>query len=353
MSVASAFRGRRVLITGHTGFKGGWLALWLQREGAEVSGLALAPPTAPSLYELAGVGSAMRIDERVDVRDLTSVERVMQQAAPEVVFHMAAQPLVRHSYREPVETFATNVMGTVHVLDAARRVPSVRAVVVVTSDKCYENREWPWGYRETEAMGGHDPYAASKGCAELVTSAFARSYFSTAGPAVASVRAGNVIGGGDWAQDRLVPDAMRAFVAGAEFVIRNPNAVRPWQHVLEPLRGYLMVAARLLNGAESSASYNFGPGEDDARPVGEVIEKLVSHCPGGRYRVMGDAGPHEAHLLRLDCARARTELGWRPALPLDEALAWTAAWYRDVARGEDARALTLAQIAHYEALVPA
>lgn len=349
------WRGRRVFLTGHTGFKGGWLALWLQDCGAEVTGYALPPPTTPSLFELAGVADNMR-SVIGDIRDLSALTAAVAEARPEVVFHLAAQPLVRYSYTSPVETYATNVMGTVNLLEAVRAVDSVRAVVVITTDKCYENREWVWGYRENEPMGGYDPYSNSKGCAELVTAAYRSSFFNPAryaehGVAVASVRAGNVIGGGDWAQDRLVPDIVRAFLAGQPVEIRNPHAIRPWQHVLDPLNGYLVLAERLC-GSKATAfaeGWNFGPAEDDAEPVQAVVEQLAT-CwgDGASWRLDGGEHPHEAHFLRLDCAKARTRLGWRPRWPLAKALTEVAGWYKAFGEGKNLRSLTLQQIETFE-----
>ncbi len=344
--------GRRVLVTGHTGFKGAWLALWLQARGAEVTGFALPPPTDPSLFAAARVGDLVTHVEG-DVRDAAALRRAVERARPEAIFHLAAQPLVRLSYREPVETYATNVMGTVHLLEAARAVPGVRAVVCVTSDKCYENREWVWPYREDDSMGGHDPYSSSKGCAELVIAAYRRSFFAEGGPALASVRAGNVIGGGDWADDRLVPDLVRAFASGTAPLIRAPQAVRPWQHVLEALAGYQAIAERLLGGDRRFAeAWNFGPPDDDARPVSWIVERLRRAWGGEAGGPLPDTGPqpHEAGLLRLDSAKARAALGWRPALGLEQALEWIADWHKAVAAGADARAVTLAQIADYAAV---
>ncbi len=343
--------GRRVLVTGHTGFKGSWLSLWLHALGAEVTGYALPAPTEPSLFETARIADVIRHIEG-DVRDLASLRAAVEQARPDVIFHLAAQPLVRLSYDEPVETYATNVMGTVHLLEAARQVPGIRAIVCVTSDKCYENREWVWPYRESDPMGGHDPYSSSKGCAEIVTAAYRSSYFRESGPALASVRAGNVIGGGDWAADRLVPDLVRAFEAGAAPLIRSPDAVRPWQHVLEALGGYLMIAERLLAGERSFAdAWNFGPADEDARPVSWIVERMRAAWGGGVGEALPDTGPkpHEAGLLRLDCSKARAALGWRPALTLDEALRWIVAWHKAVGSGENAREVTLGQIADYVA----
>ncbi|HEX6040826.1 CDP-glucose 4,6-dehydratase, partial [Longimicrobium sp.] len=316
-------------------------------------GYSLPAPTEPSLYAAAAVNAGMT-ETIADVRDPAALDVAFAAFCPETVVHLAAQSLVRASYDDPVGTYATNVMGTVHVLDAARRTPGVRAVVVATSDKCYENREWEWGYREDEPMGGHDPYSSSKGCAELVTSAYRRSFFGGAdAPAVASVRAGNVIGGGDWAADRLVPDAMRAFGAGAPLVVRNPAAVRPWQHVLEPLQGYLLVARRLLEGAGADQAWNFGGDHDDSRPVRYVADALAGLWgDGARWAQDPGSHPHEALSLRLDSARARLRLGWRPRLSLPRALEWVVEWYRGVAHGGDPRALTLGQIARYQAEDP-
>ncbi|HTM96567.1 MAG TPA: CDP-glucose 4,6-dehydratase [Croceibacterium sp.] len=349
--VSPVWTGRRVLITGHTGFKGSWLSLWLHAMGAEVTGFALPAPTEPSLFECAGVAQLVRHVEG-DVRDFAALAAAMDVAQPEAIFHLAAQPLVRQSYREPVETYATNVMGTVHLLEAARRAPDLKAIVCVTSDKCYENREWLWSYREDEPMGGHDPYSSSKGCAELVAAAWRRSFFSEAGPALATARAGNVIGGGDWAADRLLPDLIRAFEADTAPLIRSPDAVRPWQHVLEALSGYLLLAERLLAGERTFADgWNFGPADDDARPVSWIVERLT-RAWGVASAPLSDDGPrpHEAGLLRLDSSKARALLGWRPRLPLDTALAWIVEWHRAVAAGADARAATVAQIARYTRL---
>ncbi|MBM4342274.1 MAG: CDP-glucose 4,6-dehydratase [Deltaproteobacteria bacterium] len=343
--------GRRVLLTGHTGFKGAWLALWLRELGAEVAGLALAPPTTPSLFELAGVARDLT-DHRGDVRDPATVDAAFAASRPEVVLHLAAQALVRPSYADPVYTFGSNVMGTVHVLDAARRCPSVRAVVVVTSDKCYDNREWPWGYREPEPMGGRDPYSASKGCAELVTAAWRHS-FCAKGPWIASARAGNVFGGGDWATDRLVPDLVGAFLRGEPALVRRPAAVRPWQHVLEPLAGYLLLAERLwVEGAACAQAFNFGPAAESELPVLRVAQLLQAVWPGAQLEVAKVAeGPHEAGLLRLDASLARARLNWRPRLGLAEALAWTAQWYRQFATDPgQMRERTIDQIRRYQAI---
>lgn len=342
------WRGRRVFITGHTGFKGSWLALWLSQMGARVTGYALPAPTDPSLFDQARVGELVHHVEG-DVRDMAALETAMAAADPEVVFHLAAQALVRHSYAEPIETYATNVMGTVHVLDACRRIAGLRAVVCVTSDKCYENREWVWPYRENDPMGGHDPYSSSKGAAELVVSAYRRSFFAEGGGiGVASVRAGNVIGGGDWAADRLVPDIVRAIIAGRRPEIRSPGAIRPWQHVLEALGGYLLIAERLLAGDASIATgWNFGPADDDARPVGWIADRMIAAWGADGWDRPEGIHPHEAHLLKLDCSKARRELGWRPAMDLGAALEKTVAWYRAVASGVDARVICMEQLMNY------
>jgi CDP-glucose 4,6-dehydratase len=339
-----------VLVTGHTGFKGAWLALWLQSLGARVSGFSVDGATEPSLYELAHVGEDME-SITGDVRDPEAIATALASSVPEVVIHMAAQALVRRSFAEPRETYETNVMGTVNVLDAVRLSGhDVRAVVCVTSDKCYENREWEWGYREEEAMGGHDPYASSKGCAELVTSAFRRSFFSDpAGPRVASARAGNVIGGGDWGQDRLVPDIVRSAVAGAEVRIRNPDSIRPWQHVLNPLSGYLVLAQALWDAPEHAAGWNFGPADEDARAVGWIVQRMQELWPQELSSTIDDGPhPHEARYLKLDSSRARTRLGWRPLVGLEATLQSIVEWYGALRDDADMRELTLGQIKTFQ-----
>lgn len=340
------WRGRRVLLTGHTGFKGAWLALWLQSLGAQVTGFSHDVPTDPSLYELARVGEGME-SIAGDIREHAAIAGAVSKTAPEIVIHMAAQSLVRRSFSEPRETYETNVIGTVNVLDAVRlHGVGVRVVINVTSDKCYENQEWEWGYREHEPMGGHDPYSSSKGCAELVASAFGRSFFAGPdGTRLASARAGNVIGGGDWGEDRLVPDIMRATVAGEEARIRNPNSIRPWQHVLSPLSGYLVLAQSLWSSPEHAGGWNFGPVEEDARPVGWIAERLSELWPGGvRWTLDEGPHPHEARYLKLDSSRARAHLGWRPIVGLEGTLASIVEWYRALREGADMRAVTQAQI---------
>jgi CDP-glucose 4,6-dehydratase len=323
-----AYSGRRVLVTGHTGFKGSWLCMWLAAMGAQVSGYALQPPTDPNLFDLAGVERL--IDHHIgDVRDDASLETVLAAVEPEVVFHLAAQPLVRASYADPVTTYATNVMGTVNVLEAVRRTPSVRVVVNVTSDKCYENRERETPYRESDPMGGFDPYSSSKGCAELVMAAYAQSFFSTdSHVSLASARAGNVIGGGDWAVDRIVPDCVRALTAEQPIQVRNPDAVRPWQHVLEPLAGYLELAARLWQGDQIlRGAWNFGPTSSQSLTVRDLVERFIAVWGDGSMATPPDAGPHEATTLCLDSSKARALLGWAPVWDLAETIARTADWY--------------------------
>lgn len=345
------WHGKKVLLTGHTGFKGSWLALWLERLGADVVGVALEPPTEPSLYEQARVGQGVTSIE-ADIRDRGAVEEPLASHGSQILFHLAAQSLVRRSYREPLETFSTNVMGTAKVLEAARRVPSVRAVVVVTSDKCYENLESRDGYREDDRLGGHDPYAASKACAELVSAAYRRSYFSAADAAraVATARAGNVVGGGDWAEDRLVPDLVRGLAAGQPVAIRNPDAMRPWQHVLEPLAGYLTLAEALWQrGREAAGAWNFGPGTEDLLTVGEIADTLCRRwSPPGTWTHDAAKHPPETRLLHVDSEKSRRELGWRPLWSIHRTLESILEWHRAEAEGSDPRRLSLEQIAAYE-----
>jgi CDP-glucose 4,6-dehydratase len=340
------WRGRRVLVTGHSGFKGAWLVLWLRALGAEVTGFSGPAPSGPSLYELARVGEDVEGIEG-DICDAEAVANAVAASTPEVVVHMAAQSLVRRSFQAPRETFEANTMGTVNLLDGVRRHPeTVRAVVVVTTDKCYENREWEWSYREDEPMGGHDPYSASKGCAELVTSAYRSSFFSDPdGPRVGSARAGNVIGGGDWGEDRLVPDIMRAALAGEPARVRNPNSIRPWQHVLNPLSGYLLLAQSLCSSPDCAAGWNFGPLEQDAQPVGWLVERFAALWPGElRWGLDDGPHPHEARYLKLDSSRARMRLGWRPPVDLERGLASIVEWYGALRERADMRRVTVDQI---------
>jgi CDP-glucose 4,6-dehydratase len=344
-----SWQGRRVLVTGHTGFKGGWLSIWLDALGAKVLGLSL-PPAEPSLYQQCGLGRLIE-SQFGDIGDCEETRRLVAAAAPELVFHLAAQPLVGPSYEDPVGTYRTNVMGTVHLLEACRAVGTVRAVVVITSDKCYENREWVWPYREIDPMGGHDPYSSSKGCAELVVTCWRRSFFGDGQRLrLASARAGNVIGGGDWGVERLIPDCVRAIKAGAAVRLRNPTAVRPWQHVLDPLAGYRLLCERLLTGDDTACgAWNFGPSADDMRPVSEVVSAFAKLCDGGlHWRVDSGPHPHEAGLLTLDSSKARQHLGWRPRLEFDEAVDWTVEWYARQRAGEPALTLCRDQIALYE-----
>ena len=347
--------GKRVFLTGHTGFKGSWLSLWLQTLGVNVTGYALNPPTYPSLFEAANVAAGMK-SVVGDIRDLDSLLSAMTDAAPDIVIHMAAQPLVRHSFSNPVETYSTNVMGSVHLLEAVRHTKSVKAVVNVTSDKCYENNEWVWGYREDEPMGGYDPYSNSKGCSELVTAAYRSSFFNPEdykvhGVALASARAGNVIGGGDWANDRLIPDFMRSIVAGETVVIRSPNAIRPWQHVLEPLSGYLILAEKLFNqGADFAEAWNFGPMENDAKTVEWIISQLVHNWgAGANFKIDENVlNLHEAHFLKLDCSKARMQLGWKPQWDASQTIQRICDWHRAHLNGFDMKYYTLSEIEQYQ-----
>jgi len=350
----SFWRGKKVFLTGHTGFKGSWLSLWLQQLGAQVTGYALQPPTNHSLFEVARVEQYMT-SIISDIRDSTMLTNAMRQAAPDIVIHMAAQPLVRRSYVDPIETYSTNVMGTMYLLEAVRQTPSVRAVVNVTTDKCYENKEWVWGYRENEPMGGFDPYSSSKGCAELVTAAYRNSFFNTAKysehqVALATARAGNVIGGGDWAEDRLIPDILRAIEAGQSVNIRNPHATRPWQHVLEPLNGYLALAEKLYtDGAAFAEAFNFGPAEEDAKPVQWIVEQLTQQWgDGANWKLDQAEHPHEAHYLKLDCSKAKIRLDWRPRWTLGQALKNIIVWHKAHQCGDDMRELSLRQIADFQ-----
>ncbi len=351
---ADFWKNKSVLITGHTGFKGAWLSLWLNSLGANVSGYATEPPTSPSLFELASVGICME-STIADIRDFALLKRVFKSNQPEIVFHMAAQSLVRPSYNDPVETFTTNVIGTVNVLESIRKCKSVKAVVIVTSDKCYENRQWAWGYKENDPLGGYDPYSSSKACAELVTASFRSSFFNRKDPqgngvSIASARAGNVIGGGDWAADRLIPDLVRAFIDNRSAVIRNPLATRPWQHVLEPLAGYITLAESLCDSQSGTdQAWNFGPDEANVRSVNDVCDGMVGRFEdAAHWRQDTSQNPHEAHLLKLDSSKARRELGWKSILTFEETLDWTAQWYKGYMAGKDGRELTLNDIDRYQ-----
>ncbi|MBF0154181.1 MAG: CDP-glucose 4,6-dehydratase [Magnetococcales bacterium] len=350
------WQGKRVLVTGHTGFMGGWLTLWLAHLGARVTGYALAPPSQPNLFEVARVADGVR-HEIGDIGEAERLQRLVQEVQPEVVFHLAAQPLVRYSYQAPVETYASNVMGTLHVLEAIRHAGGVRAAVLVTTDKCYENNGWHWGYREIDRLGGHDPYSSSKAAAEILIGSYRHSYFTpgeggTRPPAIASVRVGNIIGGGDWATDRLIPDIMRSFSKGEPVLIRNPAMTRPWQHVLEPLRGYLMLAEQLCHATDGhtfAEAWNFGPDDSDAKPVIWIVEQLVKRWgEGAAWTLDQGAHPHEATLLKLDSSKAKARLKWFPAWNLDQVLTHTLEWYRRHGRREDMRAVCMEQIASYQ-----
>lgn len=334
---------KRVFITGHTGFKGSWLSLWLQELGAELCGYALSPATDPSLYELANVASGMQ-SVIGDIRDLEHLSASIREFQPDILFHMAAQPLVRYSYENPIETFSTNVMGTVNVLEAARYCDSIKAVINITTDKCYENKEWVWGYRENDPLGGYDPYSSSKACAELVASAYRQSFSQT----VASVRAGNVIGGGDWAKDRLVPDIIRALIQKQNVLLRNPNSIRPWQHVLEPLRGYLLLAEKLCENPKFAEGWNFGPYEQDIQPVSIITDKICKLWGSGASWIKeNQQHVHEAQNLKLDISKARSQLGWSPRLNLENTLQYLVSWYKAFAEKQNMRNITLLQIQNY------
>ncbi|MBU3170209.1 CDP-glucose 4,6-dehydratase [Clostridium estertheticum] len=344
--------GKKVLITGHTGFKGSWLCLWLQKLGAEVIGYALEAPTVPNLFKVAGVQENMT-SIVADVRNKERLFNVIKTYKPEIIFHLAAQPLVRKSYANPVETFETNIMGTVNLLEAIRFSESVKVVVNITSDKCYDNKEWSWGYREIDAMGGYDPYSCSKGCSELITNSFRKSYFNEKNIQLASVRAGNVIGGGDWAEDRLVPDIIKYLIKSESVSIRNPFAIRPWQHVLEPLNGYMMLAETMWqNGEKYSEAWNFGPDDDHVITVGELTDKLTKLWKGNlEIKKDNRKQPHEATLLKLDCSKAKLRLGWHPKLNLEDTLIWTVNWYKEFVANRNAmKEVTLKQIEAYERL---
>jgi CDP-glucose 4,6-dehydratase len=353
----SFWKGRRVFLTGHTGFKGGWLSLWLNHLGADVSGYALPPPTQPSLYEQAGLASLVK-SVYADIRDYSRLKSAIAASRPEVVIHMAAQSVVRRGYEDPIETYSSNVMGTVHLFEALRQLGLQCVVVNVTSDKCYANKEWAWGYRENEPLGGHDPYSNSKACAELVMSAYCDSFFHSKDSApiktaVASARAGNVIGGGDWTCDQLVPDLLRSFLADKSCLIRSPSAVRPWQFVLEPLRGYLMLAERLAQDPlQTGSGWNFGPNESDAKPVSWIADRMVQLWgSGASWENDSATHPKEAHYLKLDVSKAKADLGWKPIIPLVTALEWIVEWYRAFEAAVNLRDVTQAQVERYETLL--
>jgi len=341
------WQGKRVFLTGHTGFKGSWLSLWLSYLGAEVKGYALNPPTFPSLFEEAEVDSI--IDSQIaDVRDQDTLHKSMTEFNPDILIHMAAQPLVRYSYEEPVETYEVNVIGTVKVLEVARSCLNLKAIVNITTDKCYENDGRIEGYKEDDPIGGYDPYSSSKGCAELVTSTYRRSFLQDQGVGLASVRAGNVIGGGDWADDRLIPDILRSFEEKNPVVIRNPKATRPWQHVLEPLSGYLVLAQKLYEDQKEYAEgWNFGPNEQDVKPVDWILDKMISKWPNSSWRLDADSNPHEAEFLKLDIAKAESRLNWKPVWELGHTLERIVAWHRSWLDKEDMQAVCLAEIKEY------
>ena len=346
----SFWQGRKVFITGHTGFKGSWLSLWLQQLGAKVTGYSLEPPTTPSIFESAKVSAVIENSINGNICDAKLFTSSMQQAKPEIIIHMAAQSLVRDSYTDPVGTYATNVMGTVNMLEAVRNTPSVRAVLNITTDKCYENKEWVWGYRENEPMGGHDPYSSSKACAELISSAYRNSFLVNEGIALATARAGNVIGGGDWAKDRIVPDAMRAFMDNESLLIRNPIATRPWQHVLEPLSGYIMLCQKLFEQPENFAEgWNFGPDDEGAQPVSILADTMVRYWgDDAQWKVDNNEHPHEARYLKLDCSKAKNLLKWKPIWCLERALDETVQWYKAWHQNNEIQEITINQIKLYQ-----
>lgn len=346
----SFWNGKRVYLTGHTGFKGSWLSLWLQQMGAIVKGYSLEPITYPNLFTQAKVAENME-SEIGDITDLNHITESMVRFNPDVLIHMAAQPLVRLSYQEPALTYATNVMGTVNVLESARKCTNLKAIVSVTTDKCYENKEWPWGYRENEPMGGHDPYSSSKGCAELVTSAYRSSFFSTKdSPNLASARAGNVIGGGDWSNDRLIPDILKAFEKKEAVIVRNPLATRPWQHVLEPLAGYLILAQNLYqDGSDYAEGWNFGPKDEDCKSVSWILDKMVSKWGNGAsWELDKNNNPHEAGYLKLDCSKAATQLNWYPKWNLNYTLESIINWHQNYLNGKNIQEQCLLEINKYQ-----
>ena len=349
----SFWNGKQVLLTGHTGFKGGWMSLWLQSMGAKVHGYSLAPTSQPNFFTSANVGEGMASHTIADIRDAQKIKDVIEQIKPEIIFHMAAQPLVRHSYAEPVETYAVNVMGTVNLLEASRHSPSVKAIVNITTDKCYENREWLWAYREDEALGGYDPYSSSKACSEIVTAAYRQSFLAEKGIGVATARAGNVIGGGDWSEDRLIPDFFRAVGNKQTLIIRSPNAIRPWQHVLEPLSGYLILAQKLYSDPQKYASaWNFGPSDDAAKTVSWILNTMAEKVPNAKWEVDHNPRLHEAGLLKLDSSKAKNLLGWQPRWSLDESLNKIVGWQNQFNAGSNLKAFSHAQIASYIGAAP-
>lgn len=338
------WKGKRVYLTGHTGFKGSWLSLWLSEMGAVVKGYALSPPSTPNLFEVARISEKIE-SEIGDIRNFDKLKASMVQFNPDLLIHMAAQPLVRLSYKEPIETFDTNVMGTVKVLQAARNCSNLKSVISVTTDKCYENKEWEWGYRENEPMGGHDPYSSSKGCAELVTSAYRRSFLNEQGIGLASARAGNVIGGGDWADDRLIPDILRAFEKNRPVVIRNPLSTRPWQHVMEPLSGYLTLAEALYNNPSKYAeAWNFGPSDEDAKPVGWILNNMTEKWKGASWELDSQSNPHEAEYLKLDISKAKMRLNWQPSWNLETTLDNIVNWHKNWLNKADMQNITISEI---------
>ncbi|WP_198266395.1 CDP-glucose 4,6-dehydratase [sulfur-oxidizing endosymbiont of Gigantopelta aegis] len=350
MIESNFWQGRKVFLTGHTGFKGSWLSLWLKQLGAVVTGYALEPPTSPALFNDAGINHALKKHIHGDIIDGASLSRAMHNAEPEIVIHMAAQSLLRESYDDPLATYSTNVIGTVNLFEAIRKTVSVKAVLNITTDKCYENKEWNWGYREIEPMGGYDPYSSSKACAELVSSAYRQSFFQHSGVALATARAGNVIGGGDWATDRIVPDAMRAFMDKRILFVRNPLAIRPWQHVLEPLAGYLLLCQQLLQAPEQfSEPWNFGPKDEDAQPVSRLADIMSENWgASAQWALDKEAHPHEARFLKLDCSKARTQLKWQPLWDLERALTESVRWYKAWHNQENMHQFTLQQINSYQ-----
>lgn len=346
------WKNKKIFLTGHTGFKGGWLSFWLQSMGARVYGYALKPNTDPSIYDVLGLADLIEYSQIADIRNLSAVKLAINKFSPDIVVHMAAQPLVRYSYEHPLETYEVNVMGTANVLESIRSCPTVKSVIIVTTDKCYENKEWVWGYRENEAMGGYDPYSSSKACAELITSAYRRSFFSDISNQVgiSTVRAGNVIGGGDWSKDRLIPDSLRAFESGNNLKIRNPMSIRPWQHVLEPLHGYLLLAQAMYeNKLDFAGAWNFGPDDMDARSVSDLLNILTeSRLKNETWCVDEGVQPHEARLLKLDCSKAKSELNWRPRWSLEKAVKMITQWHDSFNKENDMREITLNQIVEYQ-----